>query len=41
MLFEAPDTEAFDEERLLFTVGGYSNKIWLGFLDDVQLAPVD
>jgi len=41
VFFEAPDTRFPDDERLVFTVGGYNASIWLGFLDDVQLVPVD
>lgn len=41
VFFEAPDTVEFDDERLVFTVGGYNSSIWLGFFDDVALVPVD
>ena len=41
VFFEAPETVLPDDERIVFTVGGYNTSIWLGFFDDVQLVPVD
>ena len=40
VFFEAPESFEPDEERLVFTVGGYNASIWLGFFDQVELVPV-
>ena len=41
VIFEAPQTDWPDEERVVFTVGGYYDRAWLGFLDEVVLEPAD
>ncbi len=39
--FEAPLAPSTDDQRLVFTVGGYSAAGWVGLLDEVQLTPLD
>ncbi len=40
VFFEAPETFEPDDERLVFTVGGYNASAWFGIYDNVKLEPV-